>query len=339
MLVPNQYVGVVWTHNNREHYEQKGYKFTQYKSSIMVKAEDLSSGSKIQVLVNCDFCKKEYKMTWQKCIGVINKNEKHACCNCRNAKRHEKTLMQRQENLYYKAIQACEEKGYILLSAKEEIQNNNTYIKYICPIHGVHIMRINNLINGKGCPDCVYDYQREKYQLSPDEVECRIMDCGGILTNKEDYVNQTTKNLLVICPECGKLFTTSLRNFTQHEGQVCDDCSNNESIGVKRIRHYLENHNIIFNREKWFPNCRDINPLPFDFYIESLNTIVEFDGRQHFEETGYFSYPLEQTQKHDKIKNEYCERNNIKLIRIPYWKINKINSILDQELISHEDIV
>ena len=34
----------------------------------------------------------------------------------------------------------------------------------------------------------------------------------------------------------------------------------------------------------------------------------------------------------DTIKNIYCQQNNIKLIRIPYWDFNNIEQILKQEL-------
>lgn len=27
-----------------------------------------------------------------------------------------------------------------------------------------------------------------------------------------------------------------------------------------------------------FKNCRDIRPLPFDFYLPKLNTCIEYDG-------------------------------------------------------------
>ena len=37
-------------------------------------------------------------------------------------------------------------------------------------------------------------------------------------------------------------------------------------------------------------------------------------------------------KKHDKIKNEYCKNNNIRLIRIPYTSINEVNTILNREL-------
>ena len=34
----------------------------------------------------------------------------------------------------------------------------------------------------------------------------------------------------------------------------------------------------------------------------------------------------------DNIKTKYCEDNNIKLIRIPYWNYNNIEQILELEL-------
>ena len=200
-------------------------------------------------------------------------------------------------------------------------------------------MRISNFINGKGCPDCVPESNSERFRLSPDEVERRVNACGGRILNKKEYINQAEKNLWIECFECGKPFLTSLRNFTQHGGQVCLECKNTESIGESKIKHYLNSRKINFTFQKWFDDCRDRNPLPFDFYLMDLNTIIEFDGRQHFEETEYFTYPLELVQKHDKIKNEYCYKNNITLVRIPYWDINKINQILNKELILHEDIV
>lgn len=249
------------------------------------------------------------------------------------------TLEPRRQKLYNNALSVAKKNGYILVSKVEDIINNKTYIQYICPKHGLHSMRISNFINGKGCPDCVRENNRNLFQLSPDEVEQRIHECGGRLLNKHDYKNQTEKNLWIECFECGKPFLTSLRNFTQHDGQVCASCQKTKSLGEIRIKHYLENKKINFISQKWFADCRDANPLPFDFYLFDYNTVIEFDGRQHFEETGHFAYPLEIVQKHDKIKNIYCKEHNIYLIRIPYWNYNKIEEILDKELILHEDIV
>lgn len=41
---------------------------------------------------------------------------------------------------------------------------------------------------------------------------------------------------------------------------------------------------------------------------------------------------FKEIQINDKIKNEYCRNNNIKLIRIPYTEIRNINNILKKEL-------
>ena len=249
------------------------------------------------------------------------------------------TLEARRESLYQKALLSAKQRGYILRSNKEDIVDNTSYIEYICPNHGPHTMRVANFNFGKGCPDCASEYNSKLFRLSPDEAARRIELCGGRLLNKDNYKNQTEKNLSIECFECGRPFTTSLRNFTQHGGQVCSCCSNNISLGEKRIRNYLEANNIIFEHQKWFSDCRDRNPLPFDFYLSEYNTIIEFDGRQHFEEVEYFSYSLAMVRKHDTIKNNYCFENNIHLIRIPYWDYSKIEEILDKELISHKDIV
>lgn len=34
---------------------------------------------------------------------------------------------------------------------------------------------------------------------------------------------------------------------------------------------------------------------------------------------------LQQIKEYDNIKNEWCKKNNIPLIRIPYYKINTLN--------------
>jgi len=41
---------------------------------------------------------------------------------------------------------------------------------------------------------------------------------------------------------------------------------------------------------------------------------------------------LEYTQKHDKIKTDFCKKENINLIRIPYYNYSKIEEILQEVL-------
>ena len=71
----------------------------------------------------------------------------------------------------------------------------------------------------------------------------------------------------------------------------------------------------------------------FDFYLPDYNICIEYDGIQHYipkiihngmtQEAA--NYTHEQTKIHDKIKNEYCKKHTIPLIRIPYWELEDDN--------------
>ena len=56
-----------------------------------------------------------------------------------------------------------------------------------------------------------------------------------------------------------------------------------KSLGEEIVAKYLSSKNIQFIREHKFKNCRDILPLPFDFYIEKSNLIIEVDGVNHIQ--------------------------------------------------------
>ena len=95
----------------------------------------------------------------------------------------------------------------------------------------------------------------------------------------------------------------------------------------------------MFQQHKIILDCKfpDTNyPAIFDFYIEpdyrnkifiSQSYFIEFDGIQHFQSSSGWNTEeqLTKTKNNDKIKNEYCIKNNIPLIRIPYTHLEKIS--------------
>ena len=101
-------------------------------------------------------------------------------------------------------------------------------------------------------------------------------------------------------------------------------CLSISSKGENEIKNILENNNINFIQEYSFNDLIDKEPLRFDFAIlnndNSLKYLIEFDGIQHFKSIEFFGGQerLESQQKRDKMKNDYCKKNNIKLIRIRY---------------------
>jgi very-short-patch-repair endonuclease len=101
------------------------------------------------------------------------------------------------------------------------------------------------------------------------------------------------------------------------------DISDNMSVGERKIKTYLDRKNIEFVYQKKYVDCCDVNPLPFDFYLPKYNLIIEYDGRQHTHSIRQFGGEkyLQYTQKHDKIKNEYCAENNINILSISYTEL------------------
>jgi len=141
-----------------------------------------------------------------------------------------------------------------------------------------------------------------------------------------NYINSKIK-IKIICPKHGEF--EQLANM-HLKGQGCPICK--ESKGEKEIRNYLNNNNITFLPQHKFDDCKYINKLPFDFYLPDLNMCIEFHGQQHYEPIKWFGGQIvfDKLIKRDKIKEDYCIKNNIKLIIIPYRKniYNIINNIL-----------
>ena len=130
-----------------------------------------------------------------------------------------------------------------------------------------------------------------------------------------EYVNNHTK-ILIQHNKCGHIFSTTPNSLLTGHG--CPFCC--QSKGEKIIKIFLEQHQIIFIQQHWFPDCRYINPLKFDFFLPELQKAIEFDGEQHFMAKTYCGGEkgLKERQKRDAIKNQYCIDHNIELLRIAF---------------------
>lgn len=86
--------------------------------------------------------------------------------------------------------------------------------------------------------------------------------------------------------------------------------------------------------QKTFKDCKDKKLLPFDFYLPAYNLIIEYDGEQHFDIKHSFSGEdgFVNTIIHDAIKNQYCEDNNINILRIPFWEFDNIEKLIKEKI-------
>ena len=92
----------------------------------------------------------------------------------------------------------------------------------------------------------------------------------------------------------------------------------------------------MFKSQYKIDECKDLRPLPFDFAIfiqDKLTGLIEYQGKQHYCNIDFFGANgrFEKQQQRDNIKREYCKKQNIPLIEIPYT-IKNIDNFLIEEL-------
>ena len=130
---------------------------------------------------------------------------------------------------------------------------------------------------------------------------------------------------MCIC-DCGNYHKVSsdclLRGKTMSCG--CIGSSRGEDV----LKQLLTSLNIKFFQEQQFNDCindKTRRQLRFDFYLPEYNICIEYDGQQHYKDIKGWADTLEDIQYRDAIKNQYCKKHNMSLIRIPYWDYDRLN--------------
>ena len=183
------------------------------------------------------------------------------------------------------------------------------------------------------CLQCTKIITDDSFRLTENEINNKILKHFGYQKYKiydmNTYTNRREKALF-IHNECGHIFKASLNDIINGR-KLCPNCETKYSSGATKIFKYLKNNKIQFETEKTFKDCRNKSLLRFDFYLNKYNTLIEFDGQQHFRPVDFFNGEegFRLTQLRDNIKNEYCKNNNIPLLRISYKEINNIENILN----------
>lgn len=209
--------------------------------------------------------------------------------------------------------------------------NNHTKVQIICKKHGIFQQKPNVHLRGRGCPKCV---KTHKLTTKVFAERSTIIHDGIYLYDFVEYTNNHTK-VKIICKKHGVFLQRPHRHL---RGEGCPFC--NMSKGEKKIKKYLINHNLEHTSQYTNDNCRKKNKLPFDFSVFTNNELylIEFFGEQHYKLVNFSKnknrakFKFEQTKENDKIKSDWCLKNNVKLCVIPYWDIDSINCILDEFL-------
>jgi len=208
---------------------------------------------------------------------------------------------------------------------------SNIKVKIECKKHGIFEQLPNNHLRGMKCTKCANEQNGINRRISREEFIRRARLVHG---NKYNYGVEYTSfciKMKIFCPEHGLFMQVPYAHLS---GRGCPRC--NESRGERRIALFLKSYNIVYERQKKFDECKNVRNLPFDFYLPNYNTIIEYDGKQHFCPSKYFGgvRAFEYLKKLDTLKEEFCRQNSIKLIRISYNQHDpEIRAIFRKELV------
>lgn len=178
------------------------------------------------------------------------------------------------------------------------------------------------------------------------EWKCRC-DCGNIIIAKGDLLRNGSvrscgcnKIIDETNNQYGKLTVLSMNRIDNHCALWnCQcECGNQvvvsgnhlrsghtiscgcvKSIGEMRINKILSQSKVNFSTQYTVLINQSHYRYDYAIFDENNNLIrlVEYDGEQHFNTKSIW---YETTHRNDLLKNDYCKKNNIPLVRIPYWE-------------------
>lgn len=262
-------------------------------------------------------CGNEFETT----LASIEASNKQYCNECSMITNMRKRFAKTQKQFKNEVKEKFEDKytvlgKYININTKITVKHNEC--GYVYDVRPSAMIK-----QGTGCPKCFGKHRKTTKQFK-EEIFNIFGDEYEVVG---EYVNAKTP-IMMKHTECGNMWEIAPTSFLRYK--TCTFCTS-RSKGEDKIAKILNNKHIYYEREKRFDDCKGKKKLPFDFAIFNknyeLDMLIEYDGIQHFKPS-FNEKEYKHIKINDKIKDEYCKNKNIKLLRIPYWKFDKIESIL-----------
>ena len=245
----------------------------------------------------------------------------------------------------FKNNMSTEEKTEIFINECNKIHNNfYDYSKTIyktcrdelivtCPKHGDFTTKPNNHMRlGTGCPECGKIKANKGNENKRSETLKEVFDkANKIHSNKYNYDKFIYKNIntksIITCPSHGD-FEISMNKHI-YRGQGCPKCASelNMSKGEVAIRDVLTENNINFTYNYIIPNNDYLFNKPYDFYLDDLNILIEYQGTQHTQKKfNMTDEDLEKRKEIDREKRRLAQELGYTFVtidyKVPFDKIN-----------------
>jgi len=208
----------------------------------------------------------------------------------------------------------AEERGGKCLSTK--YINNESLLKWECSEGHVWNAIIASIKNqNTWCPDC-----GGSKKLTIEECQQIAKEQGGKCLSTK-YINNKSP-MKWECYE-GHVWNAWFNNI-KHGKKWCPYCCKSRSEKLcRKILEELTQEKFPSVRPYFLKHYKTGFNLELDGYCEKLQMAFEYHGVQHYKYFPNFfhkkgKYQFEEQKERDKLKIELCDKNNIKLIIIPY---------------------
>lgn len=279
-----------------------------------------------RVYLSCDYCHETFYLSKSTYQNNIERNQKkyYCCKECR--------LKAETHNINDIKLEFAE-RDYELIS--DTYETAKTYLYYICNKHkekGVLKITYDNFKTGCGCKYCGDDRTANAKRNPIDKVREKFAEHDMILVDGQEYHNAQMKLKYICIHHRDKgiqemSYGNALRNH-------CPYCCKSKGEGL--IEKYLDDNNIKYEYQKRFDDLKGNSNrlLSYDFYLPDYNTLIEYQGEQHYHPVTVFGGDKQFTlqQQYDEMKRNYANNNDYRLLEIPYTEIKNINQLLDNSI-------
>ena len=192
-------------------------------------------------------------------------------------------------------------------------------VRCLCDCGNKVILNKNDVQSGH-TQSCGCLHREKTIEANTKDWSGYVSPYGVKLIKQEEYKNNKWY-WLCQCGLCGKEFISIPAVIASGATSSCG--CRTTSKGEQLIEEILINNHVDYKKQYSFNDCRYINVLRFDFAIMRNNEpiyLIEYNGRQHYESVEYFGgeEQFELNKLRDQIKDDYCKKNNIPLLKLPY---------------------
>ena len=315
-------------YNNKEYqeYNIKLFLSNNFNDTKFISARKEKRQGKTRniITLQCPCCDKNFEREWSHIY--YSKCDSLMCPKCTNKAKTIKKRKQRDLD----AISKIESYGYHFEGEKPKHIYGNELIEVVENKTGYKVMvnatklkdKKKNIVFSEFTNRHNLLYNTNQYILNND------LDCKAIRIAEEKGRTPNDKSIIECRCSCGRLFYTDVYNLMENINR-CEVCRNAISHDEFLVSQFLDDNNIKYKEQFRFNSCKYKKPLPFDFHLDDYDILIEIDGEQHFRPVRFGGMSQEEAEENfqkqknkDSIKNDFCKKHNIPLLRISYEEIN-----------------